>query len=57
MAARKPQVVVAKASCVTEHDGKQVRIWAGARYVASHPLVKARPELFEAEHSAKLEAA
>jgi hypothetical protein len=47
MAARKVQVVVATATSETEHDGKTVRVVAGARYAATHPLVNARPELFE----------
>ncbi len=55
MAARKLQVVVATASCVTEHQGKQVRVAAGARYASTHPLVKARPELFEPAEQAGVE--
>jgi hypothetical protein len=49
MAAAK--VLVATASFVTELKGREVRVHAGERFQASHPVVKARGELFEPEES------
>jgi hypothetical protein len=47
MAAAK--VLVATASFVTELEGREVRVHAGERFQATHPVVKARGELFEPE--------
>ncbi len=41
--------VVATASFLTDLDGEEHFIHAGEVLPATHPVVKARPELFEAE--------
>jgi hypothetical protein len=48
MAAPK-KLLVAKASFACEIKGHEVLIYAGHAYLATHPAVKGREQLFEAE--------
>jgi hypothetical protein len=45
------KLLVAVASFVTELEGREVRVHAGERFAATHPVAKARGELFEPEES------